>query len=103
MSDPERVFEELSLKPPGDQELRLWRPTGCATCNRTGYRGRQGIFELMMLDQRFHDPIVHRAGAPEYARLAKEAGMRTMFQDGIRQALQGITTVQEVLRVTLED
>ncbi|MCP5516443.1 MAG: Flp pilus assembly complex ATPase component TadA [Verrucomicrobiales bacterium] len=100
VSDPEKVFEELHLTAPDDQELQLWRPVGCAHCNRTGYRGRQGIFEMMLLDGRFHDPIVHRAGAPEYARLAREGGMRTMFQDGIRQSILGVTTVQEVLRVT---
>ena len=69
--------------------LRLWRGAGCAECNRTGYKGRHGIFELMVLDERFHDPILRRAGAPEYLRLARERGMRTMFEDGLLKAMSG--------------
>jgi type II secretory ATPase GspE/PulE/Tfp pilus assembly ATPase PilB-like protein len=98
--NPERVFEELDIVPPSDLPMQLWRGRGCDQCNRTGYKGRQAIFELMLLDQRFHDPIVHRAGAPEYYRLAREGGMRTMFEDGVRQAVKGTTTIPELLRVT---
>src|SRR5262245_27116923 len=97
---PERVFEELSLEPPKGLPLQLWRGAGCADCKHTGYRGRKGIFELMMVDDRFHDPIVHRAGAPEYLRLGREKGMRTMFEDGLIKAIQGITTIEELLRAT---
>jgi type II secretory ATPase GspE/PulE/Tfp pilus assembly ATPase PilB-like protein len=53
-----------------------------------------------MLDDRFHDPIIRRAGAPEYLRLAREQGMRTMFEDGLLKAAQGLTTLEELLRVT---
>jgi type II secretory ATPase GspE/PulE/Tfp pilus assembly ATPase PilB-like protein len=80
--------------------VQLWRGAGCAECNRTGYKGRQGIFELMVVDERFHDPIVRRAGAPEYLRLARERGMRTMFDDGLLKAMRGFTTIEELLRVT---
>jgi type II secretory ATPase GspE/PulE/Tfp pilus assembly ATPase PilB-like protein len=79
---------------------RLWRGAGCAACNNTGYKGRLGIYELMVLDERYHDPILHRAGAPEFLRLARERGMRTMFEDGLRKAGQGLTTVEELLRIT---
>jgi type II secretory ATPase GspE/PulE/Tfp pilus assembly ATPase PilB-like protein len=79
---------------------RLWRGAGCAACNNTGYKGRLGIYELMVLDERFHDPILRRAGAPEFLRLARERGMRTMFEDGLLKAGQGLTTVEELLRVT---
>ncbi len=99
VEEPEQVFEKLKLKRP-ESPLNLWSAQGCAQCGGAGYRGRQGIFELMNIDQRFHEPIVRRAGAPEYARLAREGGMRTMFEDGIRQSLLGVTTIQEVFRVT---
>ena len=79
---------------------RLWRGAGCAACNNTGYKGRLGIYELMVLDERFHDPILHRLGAPDFLRLARERGMRTMFEDGLLKAGQGLTTVEELLRVT---
>ena len=86
--------------PPGAGPLRLCRGAGCPECNQSGYRGRIGIFELMVVDERFHDPILRRAGAPEYLRLAQEKGMRTMFEDGLLKAVQGQTTVEELLRVT---
>src|SRR3989442_6417341 len=58
----------------------------------SGYKGRLGIFELMMIDERFHDPILRRAGAPEYLRLARERGMRTMFEDGVLKAVDRKST-----------
>ena len=88
------------MPPPADFPVRLWKNNGCMNCKSSGYRGRQGVFELMMLDGRYHDPIVRRAGAPEYVRLAQEVGMRTMFEDGLLNAVQGLTTVEELLRVT---
>jgi type IV pilus assembly protein PilB len=103
MPDPAGILTKLKIPPPplgaGDP-LQLWRGKGCPVCNQTGYKGRRGIFELMMLDERFHDPIVHRAGAPEYRKLAREQGMRSMFEDGLIKATQGITTIEELLRTT---
>ena len=100
VEDPAAVFAELKLAPPADQPLRLWKGAGCRECKQSGYRGRQAIFELMTLDHRFHDPIVRRAGAPEYFRLAREKGMHSMFDDGLRQVLAGNTTIEEVLEAT---
>ena len=54
----------------------------------------------MMVDEHFHEPIIKRASAQEYFRLAREQGMRTMFEDGLRKALNGQTTIEELLRVT---
>ena len=85
---------------PGDGALRLWHGAGCPECNRTGFKGRQGVFELLMIDERFHDPILKRSGAPEYQRLGQERGMRTMFEDGLIKCLKGMTTIEELLRVT---
>jgi type II secretory ATPase GspE/PulE/Tfp pilus assembly ATPase PilB-like protein len=97
---PEKVFEASGVPPPASVPVRLWRGKGCPECKSSGYRGRQGVFELMLLDERFHDPIIRRAGAPEYLRLARENGMRTMFEDGLLKAVQGTTTIEELLRVT---
>ena len=69
-------------------------------CKQSGYKGRRGIFELMVLDDRYHDPIVHRAGAPEYRRLAREQGMATLFDDGLIKAAKGITSLDELLKTT---
>ena len=88
------------MPPPTATPLRLWRGPGCPECKHTGYKGRVGIYELMMVDERFHDPIVGQRGAMEYLRLAREKGMRTMLEDGLIKAAQGVTTVEELLRAT---
>jgi type IV pilus assembly protein PilB len=100
VTNPESIFEKLKVEPPAGQPVRLWRGVGCQHCNQTGFKGRQGIFELMNVDERYHDPILRRAGSPEYLRLAQERGMRTMFEDGLIKATRGCTTIEELLRVT---
>jgi type II secretory ATPase GspE/PulE/Tfp pilus assembly ATPase PilB-like protein len=101
VENPKEIFERLKVCPPtGCGPLQLRRGKGCTVCNQSGYKGRQGIFELMLIDDRFHDPIVHRAGAPEYQRLAREGGMRTMFEDGLLKVAKGVTTIEELLRIT---
>ena len=101
IKEPEKVFDRLNLKPPAGQScIRLWRGKGCRVCNNSGYKGRVGVYELMCLDERYHDPILHHAGAPEYLRLARENGMRTMFEDGLLKVVQGQTTIEELMRVT---
>ena len=100
VQDPERVFAQSRIEPLPGQALRLWHGVGCSACNQTGYKGRVGIYELMVLDERFHDPILRRSGAPEFLRLAREKGMKTMFEDGLLKAAEGITTIEELLRVT---
>jgi type IV pilus assembly protein PilB len=99
VADPEQAFAEAGLVPPPGVPLRLWQPGGCAACHGHGYRGRQAIFELMEADDSFHRPIVNRAGTDEFVRLARAAGMTSMFEDGIRHALSGTTTLSELLRV----
>jgi len=99
VSDPERAFADAQLTPPATKPLQLWDPRGCPACGGTGYRGRQAIFELMNVDASFHRPIVNRAATDEYVRLARAAGMASMFEDGLRQAVSGVTTLSEVLRV----
>jgi type IV pilus assembly protein PilB len=98
--EPEKLYQRYGITLPKDHAPQLWRACGCALCKDSGYRGRLGVFELMMLDERFHDPLTRRAGAPEFARLAREGGMRTMFEDGLRRASEGQTTIEEVLRAT---
>jgi type II secretory ATPase GspE/PulE/Tfp pilus assembly ATPase PilB-like protein len=69
-------------------------------CGQTGYRGRIGIFELLVVTDEIRDLIVSRAPAEEIARAALRAGMATLRDDAIRKASQGITTLSEVIRVT---
>jgi type IV pilus assembly protein PilB len=100
VKNPEAVFEQTKVTPMPGMAMRLFKGAGCPDCKQSGYRGRQGIYELMVLDERYHEPIVRRAAASEFQRLARETGMLTMFEDGVLKATQGITTIEELLRVT---
>ena len=77
-----------------------WRGTGCDECSGTGYRGRTGIYELLLLDDEVRAEVMRRRGSSELHRLAVERGMRTLYEDGLRQVRAGVTTLEEVLRVT---
>ena len=75
------------------------RGKGCGECRGTGYRGRSGIYELMVVDEKLRELIARPAPTSELRQAAIEGGMTTMLRDGIEKAAQGITTVEEVLRV----
>jgi general secretion pathway protein E len=86
----------------GDGEVALFRAVGCEACNMTGYRGRSGIAELLIMTEDLRRLTLRRAGAHEIHRAAVESGMRPLYHDGILKALQGMTSLEEVLRVTRE-
>ena len=77
-----------------------WEPVGCDKCRNTGYSGRVGIYELLAIDDQTRDIIARNPNVSEFRRLCIERGMRTLRMDGIEKVRAGLTTVQEVLRVT---
>jgi general secretion pathway protein E len=77
--------------------------TGCEKCFKTGYRGRTGIYELLLVNGEIQDLIYKKKTAGTIKKVALEAGMKTLRMDGARKVLAGITTVPEVLRVTQAD
>ena len=77
-----------------------WRPVGCPECGHTGYKGRTGVYELMTVDESVQQLIHNRAGEAEIVAAATARGMRTMREDGERLFEQGITSMEEVIRVT---
>ncbi|MCW5609672.1 MAG: Flp pilus assembly complex ATPase component TadA [Rubrivivax sp.] len=81
----------------GQGRLRLWRRHGCAQCEGSGYRGRMGLHELMVSDERLRERIRHRASAAELQAAGLAAGMVTLRQDGIEKVLAGDTDLAEVL------
>jgi general secretion pathway protein E len=85
-----------------DPEIYVYHPKGCEHCNGTGFFGRTSLCEILVMTDSMRRLILRRAEAGELHRAAVEEGMRTMFDDGIAKALAGITTVEEVLRVTRE-
>jgi general secretion pathway protein E len=80
----------------------FYRGKGCAACFQTGYRGRSGIYELLVIDDNIRGLIMSGADSSVIRRKAIEQGMTTLFRDGMTKIVQGITTVDEVLRVTQE-
>jgi general secretion pathway protein E len=85
-----------------DGEVTLHRGEGCEACGFTGYTGRVGIFELMLVDDAIRRLIVSKEDANVIAAKAREQGMVTLREDGWRKAREGVTTLDEVLRVTKE-
>jgi general secretion pathway protein E len=85
-----------------DRPLALFRAGGCPACRGTGFQGRTTIAELLVITDRIRELILGRAEALEIQRTAIAEGMRTMFADGMRKALDGTTTLEEVIRVTRE-
>jgi type II secretory ATPase GspE/PulE/Tfp pilus assembly ATPase PilB-like protein len=77
--------------------------TGCEKCFQTGYRGRTGIYEMMMIDEQIQNLIYNRESAGTIKRAALNVGLQTLRMDGARKVLAGTTTVSEVLRVTQAD
>ena len=80
----------------------LWRAVGCDQCRGSGYAGRIGINEILVLSDPVRQALLRRDDATTLQRLAVDDGMRPMLQDGIAKAMSGVTTIEEVLRVTRE-
>ncbi len=97
---------ELRLLGPHAEQVReakLYRGAGCANCSHTGYKGRWGVFEIFAINDEVRHMIYEQVTAADLRRKARELGMRTLREDGLRKALAGMTTLQEILRVTMGD
>jgi type IV pilus assembly protein PilB len=80
--------------------MALYRKRGCPRCNQTGYRGRIGIFQLMTMDEDLQTLAAHKASREEIERCAMGNGMRTLWDDGLAKVAAGLTSVEELARVT---
>jgi len=80
-------------------KLYLYQQVGCTKCNNTGYTGRIGIFEVLKVTQKISQLILQQRSAEDIEKCAKDDGMLTMIQDGYCKVLDGLTTIEEVLRV----
>lgn len=99
----EGQMHEFRLRQLGaDEAPLLYRAKGCGNCGGTGYRGRLSIMELLRVSDKIRDLILKHAAAVEIERAARSEGMKTMFEDGCIKALQGLTTLEEVIRVSQE-
>jgi general secretion pathway protein E/type IV pilus assembly protein PilB len=80
---------------------KVVKPKGCQVCLRTGYKGRTGIFEVVMVDDDMRELIKHKASPREYKLLLKKRGIATLRRIGLMKVKEGLTTVEEVVRVTI--
>ena len=88
------------LERAGIRPEQMYRGVGCDDCRGSGYVGRAGIYELLVLDEQFRDMINKDPSVNNMRRVFHESGRRTLFDDGILKVKQGLTTIEEVLRVT---
>ncbi|OQA29527.1 MAG: Type II secretion system protein E [Verrucomicrobia bacterium ADurb.Bin345] len=85
------------------EQANLFRGKGCTDCNFTGYRGRLGIFEIFLVNDEVRHMIFESVSASELRTKARQLGMRTLREDGLRKVIAGVTTLDEVFRVTMGD
>lgn len=87
---------------PDPNGITFYQGAGCSRCGQTGFKGRQGIYEILEIDDELIKKINERANANDIKEYARSKGMLTMFEDGIIKAKMGITSLSEILRVTKE-
>jgi len=99
----EREMRTLNLDAKQVSESDIMGPEGCEVCREGGYKGRAGIFEIFKVDDEVRHLINEELTSPQLRRRARELGMRTLREDGIRKVLAGMTSASEVMRVTMSD
>jgi type IV pilus assembly protein PilB len=93
----------LNLDPNELKKTTLLKGRGCADCSKTGYRGRCGIYEIFQIDEEVRGLIYERVPANVLRARARELGMRTLREDGVRKVMSGTTTPEEVISITMGD
>ena len=101
--DPQgHELSDLGISQEKTKGLKFYKGEGCSECNGTGYKGRTGIYELLIMDERLRELVVKRDSLSTIRDAARNAGMKTLREDGIKKIIEGVTTVEEVLRETKE-
>ncbi len=100
--DP-RNIQIVGLKQEDVKDVTWYKGAGCANCRGSGYRGRCGIFELMEMNNQLRELAFNRVQASEIRKVARQHGMFTLEEDGVRKAINGVTTLEEVIRITRQE
>ena len=95
---PESVLNDAGIPLDLAKKATFTKGKGCGNCNKSGYRGRQGIFELMMISSKIREMIFKNVSSTEIRKVAIPLGMSTLYVDGMRKVMSGITTLEEVYR-----
>ena len=93
----------LGIEPGQPADAQVMRPKGCEECRQIGYKGRTGIFEIFVIDDEVRHMINKRSSSFVLRQRARELGMRTLREDGVRKVLSGITSADEVISITVGD
>ena len=99
----ETELRALRIEPGQLRESQVMRPVGCEKCRQTGYKGRMGIFEIFIIDDEVRHMINQRSSTMMLRHRARELGMRTLREDGVRKVLAGLTSAEEVISITIGD
>jgi len=100
---PLSVLLDVGFKPEEAEGIKVYKGLGCANCANTGYRGRMAIHEILYINPELQDAIVKLRPANELKEIATKHGMRTLRQAGLRKVALGMTTLDEIIRVTFAD
>jgi type IV pilus assembly protein PilB len=95
------LLMELNLTPEQVQGKKFYYGRGCERCNNTGFKGRTGIFELLVMNDTIRDLVANNASTDAIRQAARKAGMKTLREAGLQALFSGITTIEEVVRETV--
>ena len=98
-----QLLIDLGIPPDEVKSFPVYKGKGCPLCNNTGYKGRVGLYEVMTLKEEIKELVLSRASTSEVKKEAIRLGMKTLRQSGIAKIKEGVTTIEEVLRSTIED
>ena len=99
----ETELRALRIEPGQLREAQVMKPAGCEQCRQIGYKGRMGIFEIFVIDDEVRHMINKRSSTLMLRQRARELGMRTLREDGVRKVLAGLTSAEEVISITIGD
>ncbi|MCD6515921.1 MAG: type IV-A pilus assembly ATPase PilB [Candidatus Aminicenantes bacterium] len=97
------ALEDIGFSPEDAKKVKVYKPKGCSSCHNTGYKGRTALFEVLEVSEEIKDLILSKAQSKEIKKKAIEQGMLTLRQSGLYKIKKGITSIEEVLRVTVND
>jgi type IV pilus assembly protein PilB len=100
---PPQLLIDLGVPPDEVKSFTVYKGKGCSICNGTGYKGRLGLYEVMTMKEEIKELVLARASASEIKKEAIRLGMKTLRQSGMTKIKDGMTTIEEILRSTMED
>ncbi|MDE2508388.1 MAG: type II/IV secretion system protein [Planctomycetota bacterium] len=100
---PAHLLQAIGLRPEIVKKANFMKGKGCSYCNKSGYRGRMGIYEMMIMTNQIREMTFKSEPTMNIRKMARKQGMRTLFEDGMIKVLKGQTTLDEVMRITQHD